>query len=266
MTRIRPDYRGTLRLAAKQLSQEKIASSVGSSKKTVNRILRLAKERGLSWPLPAEQTNDVLAKVFSKPPKVTQTNRYLPDFERIHRELQHAGVNKKLLWTEYLEECRLKNQLGLKYSQFCHYIQLDEERRQATMHLHHQPGEKVEVDWAGDPAFYTDRETGEKIKALVFIAVLPYSQYTFAKAYPDERQHSWLQAHIDMYRYFGGVTKLLVPDNCKTAVVHTRNWYTPKLNTAYHELKGPVQHMQDAHAREPSEIPRMGRRSFPQLG
>lgn len=100
MTRIRPDYRGILRLAAKQLSQEKIASSVGSSKKTVNRILRLAKERGLSWPLPDEQTNDVLAKVFSKPPKVTQTNRYLPDFERIHRELQHAGVNKKLLWTE----------------------------------------------------------------------------------------------------------------------------------------------------------------------
>lgn len=236
MTRIRPDYRGILRLAAKQLSQEKIACSVGSSKKTVNRILRLAKERGRSWPLPDEQTNDVLAKVFSKPPKVTQTNRYLPDFERIHRELQHAGVNKKLLWTEYLEECRLKNQLGLKYSQFCHYIQLDEERRQATMHLHHQPGEKVEVDWAGNPAFYTDRETGEKIKALVFIAVLPYSQYTFAKAYPDERQHSWLQAHIDMYRYFGGVTKLLVPDNCKTAVVHTRNWYTPKLNTAYHEL------------------------------
>lgn len=25
-------------------------------------------------------------------------------------------------------------------------------------------------------------------------------------------------------------------DNCKTAVIHTRNWYTPKLNTAYHEL------------------------------
>lgn len=74
MTRIRPDYRGILRLAAKQLSQEKIACSVGSSKKTVNRILRLAKERGLSWPLPDEQTNDVLAKVFSKPPKVTQTD------------------------------------------------------------------------------------------------------------------------------------------------------------------------------------------------
>lgn len=236
MTRIRPDYRSILRLAAKQLSQEKIASSVGLSKKTVNRILRLAKERGISWPLPDEQTNDVLAKVFSKPPKVTQPNRYMPDFNRIHQELQHAGVNKKLLWTEYFEECRLKNELGLKYSQFCHYIQLDEENRQATMHLHHQPGEKVEVYWAGDPAFYTDCETGEKIKALVFIAVLSFSQYTFAKAYPDEHQHSWLQAHIDMYHYFGGVTKLLVPDNCKTAVIHTQNWYTPKLNTAYHEL------------------------------
>ena len=39
-----------------------------------------------------------------------------------------------------------------------------------------------------------------------------------------------------MYRYFGGVSKILVPDNCKIAVVHNNNWYTPKLNTSYHEL------------------------------
>lgn len=236
MTRIRPNYREILRLAAKQLSQEKIASSVGSSKKTVNRILRLAKEHQVAWPLPDEQTNDVLAKMFSTSPRVTQTNRRLPDFELIHRELQHSGVNKKLLWMEYLEHCRLENQTGLQYSQFCYYVQQDEERRQATMHLHHKPAERIEVDWAGDPAFYIDRETGEKVKALVFIAVLPYSQYTFAKAFNNERQRAWLQAHIDMYNFFGGVTKLLVPDNCKTAVVHTRNWYTPRLNEAYHEL------------------------------
>ncbi len=39
-----------------------------------------------------------------------------------------------------------------------------------------------------------------------------------------------------MYAFFGGVSKLLVPDNCKTAVIHNTDWYTPKLNTSYQEL------------------------------
>jgi len=39
-----------------------------------------------------------------------------------------------------------------------------------------------------------------------------------------------------MYNYFGGVSKILVPDNCKTAVDHNKDWYTPKLNATYHEM------------------------------
>ena len=31
----------------------------------------------------------------------------MPDFDYIRKELMRNGVNKKLLWTEYLEECRL---------------------------------------------------------------------------------------------------------------------------------------------------------------
>ena len=40
----------------------------------------------------------------------------------------------------------------LMYSQFCYYIQKDEEKRRATMHIPRKPGEQIEVDWAGDPA------------------------------------------------------------------------------------------------------------------
>jgi hypothetical protein len=36
-----------------------------------------------------------------------------------------------------------------------------------------------------------------------------------------------------MYEYFGGVAKILVPDNCTTAVNHQqRDWYTQALK--YH--------------------------------
>lgn len=39
-----------------------------------------------------------------------------------------------------------------------------------------------------------------------------------------------------MFEYFGGVTRILVPDNCKTAVTYDNNWYDPRLNTVYHEM------------------------------
>lgn len=36
--------------------------------------------------------------------------------------------------------------------------------------------------------------------------------------------NSWIEAHNHMYRYFGGVTKLLVPDNLKPGVTkHTKD-------------------------------------------
>jgi len=41
-------------------------------------------------------------------------------------------VNKKLLWSEYLEDCRLNNTEPLMYSQFCHYIREDEHKRRAN--------------------------------------------------------------------------------------------------------------------------------------
>lgn len=236
MSRVKPNYREILRLSSKGLSQQDIATSVSASKKTVNRILRLAKEHNVSWPLPKTQTNEELAKIFFSPAKETATSRPMPDLEHIHGELRRSGVNKKLLWREYIEHCRLSKQQPLMYSQFCYYIQQDEEKRQATMHIPRKPGERIEVDWAGDPAYVIDRITGEKIKAWVFVAVLPYSQYTFVEAFTDQRQKSCLRAHVDMYAFFGGVSKLLVPDNCKTAVVHNTDWYTPKLNTSYHEL------------------------------
>lgn len=103
MSRVKPNYREILRLSYKGLSQQDIATSVGSSKKTVNRILRPAKERNVSWPLPKSQTNDELAKIFFTPAIETATSRPMPDLEHMHKELKRNGVNKKLLWREYIE-------------------------------------------------------------------------------------------------------------------------------------------------------------------
>ena len=96
--------------------------------------------------------------------------------------------------------------------------------------------ELIEVDWAGDPAQITDPDTGEIIPAFLFVGVMTYSQYPYVEAFINEKQRSWITAHVHMYEYFGGVTRILVPDNTTTAVIHNNDWYNQELNTIYHEM------------------------------
>ena len=230
-------YREILRLASLGLSQQSIADSCNASKKTVNRVLKRAKELQLYWPLKETETDAVLAeKLFPSVPGKVSSGKKLPDFDYIQKELLRNGVNKKLLWTEYLEECRLSGESPLMYSQFCYHIQQDEQKRRATMHINRKPGEQIEVDWAGDPAHIIDPDTGEIIKAWLFVGVMTYSQYPYVEAFLDEKQQAWITAHVHMYEYFGGVTRILVPDNCKTAVFHTNDWYNQQVNAVYHEM------------------------------
>lgn len=95
--------------------------------------------------------------------------------------------------------------------------------------------EQVEVDWAGDPAIIIDLDTGEIIKAYIFVGVMAYSRYAYVEAFLDMKQNSWINAHIHMYEYFGGVVRILLPDNCKTAVVHNAGWKDQKINETYQE-------------------------------
>ena len=229
-------YREILRLKSLGFSERNIAHSCGVSRNTVAKVIKRAAEINLSWPLDHDMTDSALEEMLF--PKVkSATNRRMPDYDYIRRELLRNGVNKKLLWVEYCEECRMNGEEPLMYSQFCYYIQKDEEKRRATMHIPRKPGEQIEIDWAGDPAQLIDPDTGEITEAWIFVGVLTYSQYAFVKAYLNQKTDNWIKAHIQMFEFFGGVTPMLIPDNCSTAVNHSKSdWYTTALNTTYHEL------------------------------
>lgn len=229
-------YREILRLHSLGVSQQNIAYSCSVSKKTVNRVINRAKEINIAWPLDDNQTDDVLDGMFTQNRKKDVQTKRKPDLAYTHKELLKNGVSKKLLWTEYLEECRLSGTDPLMYSQFCYHIQQDEQKRRATMHINRKPGEQIEVDWAGDPAHIIDPDTGEVTDAHLFVGVMTYSQYAYVEAFINEKQQAWITAHVHMYEFFGGVTKILVPDNCKTAVSHNGGWYSQQINTVYHEM------------------------------
>ena len=114
-------YREIIRLSGVGLSQTNIALSCNASKTTVNKVLKAAREQNLSWPLDPKLTDPVLGKLLFPDPKAKPAaSKRMPDYEHIRKELLRNGVNKKLLWTEYLEECRLSGDEPLMYSQFCY--------------------------------------------------------------------------------------------------------------------------------------------------
>jgi transposase len=129
-------------------------------------------------------------------------------------ELKRTGVTRYLLWEEYKKEYSS----GYSYSQFCDLLARLRKVNEATMHFEHKPAEVMMVDFAGDNLSYVDKATGEIIKCPVFVAVLPYSGYSFAIALSDSAQPNVVKALNSCLDYFGGVSRSVKFDNMKTAV------------------------------------------------
>jgi transposase len=97
------------------------------------------------------------------------------------------------------------------------------------------PGERVEVDYAGDPLEWIDVRSGEIHQAWVFVAALGCSQLLFAWAGEDMKSRNWLDSHQRMYAFYGGVPHVTVPDCLKQGVLKCHR-YDPDLNPSYAAL------------------------------
>jgi len=226
-------YREILRLHSQGISSRGIAASCECSRNTVAKVLKRAEELNFTWPLPEGTTDGDLERGFF--PKPTSASRKIPDLEYLHKELMKQGVSLKLLWTEYCEDCRREKEIPLQYSQFCYHYQVHAQKNRASMHVPRKPGDQTEVDWAGQAAAIIDRDTAEHIPVSVFVAALSYSQYAYVEGFLSQNQENWIAAHVHMFEFFQGVTKIIVPDNLKTGVSKP-DWYSPVINRTYHEL------------------------------
>ena len=92
-------------------------------------------------------------------------------------------------------------------------------KTKATMWIKRKPGELLEVDWAGSVLSVHDNLSGEIIPSYIFVACLPCSLYSYAEAFPSMVMEHWINAHIHAYQFFGGVTRIVTPDNLKAAVI-----------------------------------------------
>ncbi len=213
------------------LSHRKIARACGMSKGVVSKYLALAKARGIPWPLPAgwdeSELEARLHPALEKPARFVE-----PDFPATHQELKRKDVTLQLLWSEY---ATAHGTQAYRYSQFCHHYRQWQARQKRSMRQVHKAGEKLFIDYCGPTVPVVDGSTGEIRQAQVFVAVLGASSYTFAEATWSQKLPDWIASHQRAFRFFGGLSELLVPDNLLSGVSRACR-YAPEPNETYQEL------------------------------
>lgn len=154
----------------------------------------------------------------------------MPELEK---ELKKPHVTSRLLWEEY----RRKHPDGYGLSQFRFHISQHIKAVTPSTLLRdlYQPGQKMLIDFSGDRMSYVDTDTGEEVFVETYVAVMPFSGMTFILCVRSQGIEQFLTATVKALEFFGGVPKILVPDNLKSAVKRA-DPYEPDLTSGMNDL------------------------------
>lgn len=217
-----------LQMHRQGMSNRHISRELELDKETVNGYIRKITANGFSIEELLLLDDPVLeSKFMAGSPAYTQERfeAFKELIPYLEAELGRKHVTRRQLWNEYI--CDHSD--GYRYTQFCFHLNQLQLARKPVAIIEHCAGEKLYVDFAGDTMEYVDRRTGEIFKAQVFVANLPYSDYTFAMAVASQSTDDFLYALRSCLAFLGGCPKVLVPDNLKAAVVKADR-YEPELN------------------------------------
>lgn len=99
------------------------------------------------------------------------------------------------------------------------------------------PGEVAQVDFFSIGRVFDPTENRDR-KCWAFVMLLAHSRHMFVDLVFDQRAETWQRLHAKAFVFFGGVPKVIVPDNLKAAVIRAafNSADDIALNRSYEEL------------------------------
>jgi hypothetical protein len=120
----------------------------------------------------------------------------------------------------------------------------------------HLSAEKLFVDYSGLVMPIHNQRTGEVDTAQIFVAVLGASGYTFVHSTHSQKQEDFIYSHVMCYNFFGGVPRVVVPDNLKSAII-SNNKKGIVVNESYADLNRHYSiAVEPARPRKPKDKPK----------
>lgn len=219
-----------IRLRADGVPLQTIATAVDISRNTVKKYLRLIEARRLSASdlLAMEDTalEALLADTDSTDQERLSTLTAL--FPYMEKELHRTGVTRWILWGEY----KVQHPDGFSYSRFCDYFKQYKISQSSTLHFEYQPADKLFIDFTGKKLSVVDRESGAVTEVEIYVAILGFSQLTYVEAVASQRKEDFISATQNALHFFGGVPKVLIPDNLKSGVTKADK-YEAEINSTF---------------------------------
>lgn len=225
-----------LELLGKGMSGREISRTRRIAPQSVRKVRDAAEEKGVSWSdVERMDEREVYDLLFPQQAEA-ESACMRPDYDYVHKELQRDGVTLLILYAELRDQAAEKGLACKSYGTFCRGYKEYVVAKNVTNHLEHKPGQVMEVDWNGTAMELFCEATGEVATAYLFVACLPYSQYSYVEATLDMKQNTWLMCHVHAWEFFGGVAVRTRCDNLKVGVIkHPRDGEIV-LNEAYEAL------------------------------
>lgn len=219
------------------MSNRDIAEEAGLNKCTVNEYMRKARLDPLGIEALIGMEDPVLeGRLFAGSPAYADPRMadFLKELPYFREQLKMPHVTRIVLWEEYLA----KYPDGYGKSQFFFHLKQNlvvERTPVAVLSNKYEPGKELFVDFAGDTLQYTEPSTGEAIEVQAFVATLPYTDYAFVICVESQKVEDFLHCIRMCLEYLGGVPRIVVSDNLKSAVIKPDK-YEPTLNKAFEDM------------------------------
>ena len=227
-----------LRMHTQGSSNRSIAQALGLNKSTVNEYIRKAKLDSLGVESLMLLDGPILeGRFFAGSPAYSDKRMevFLDNVSYFKEQLEGKNhVSKQILWQEYI----LTHPDGYGKSQFYYHLKQNLVAMKSPVTVLsnlYEPGKKLFVDFAGDTLSYIDIATGGKISVQVFVATMPYSDYSFVICVPSQKLDDFIYAMRMCIENLGGVPSIVVPDNLKSAVIKADK-YEPEINKAFEDM------------------------------
>lgn len=208
-------------LLAQKHSYSRICKLESVSKGFISKVVSTLAQQGISLEEAVQLDEKSLHDLMypAKPNELAPMN-----FESIEQELKKPSVTMSMLYEHY--KSSIETGRFYSYSSFCRLFKNwlgDKAYGKDPLTLHREPGDVLEIDYAGKKLYWIDPE-GSRHCEKIFVACLPWSGLIYAEPFQNEKQESWVSGIVHSLEYFQGVPNLLSMDNARALVIrHTKD-------------------------------------------